>query len=88
MIKHLGSIGLIVFLLAATAIIYLDARSIDLACFTAEVWCETDCWGSLSYGDCWQYEGRIYCYFYCYFTGSCYHWAGAPSPVYAMCTFD
>lgn len=87
MIKRIGSLGLLLFMITAAFIIYLEATSIDLTCFQAENWCEIDCMGSLSYDDCWDYGGHRYCYFYCYFSGTCYHWDGAPSPVYAVCTF-
>jgi hypothetical protein len=84
--KHILSVGLVIFLLTALVIIYLEASSIDLPCMQAENWCEVDCLGDFSYGDCWDYGGHRYCYFYCSFEGFCYHWSG--SPVYALCTFS
>lgn len=85
--NHVGSITLLLFVLTAAFLVYMEAKSIDLTCFQAEIWCEIDCMGDLSYGDCWDYGGHRYCYFYCTFLGSCYHWEGAESPVYEVCTF-
>lgn len=86
--RYLGIAGLILLIITGITLVYLEAVAIDLTCIQAEIWCEIDCIGSLSYGDCWQYGAHTYCYFYCHFTGDCYHWSGAQSPVYAVCTFD
>jgi hypothetical protein len=86
--KTVSSLALVLFLISAAVIVYLEAISIDLPCDQAQYWCEVDCMGNFSYGDCWDYGGHRYCYFYCSFTGDCYHWSEAPSPVCEICTFN
>jgi hypothetical protein len=75
-------------LLAMTGIVlvYLEALSTDLPCMQAENWCD-DCQGSFSLVDCWDYGAHRYCYFYCFFSGDCWHWSGYSSPVYEVCTY-
>jgi hypothetical protein len=73
----LSLIGVGVFL------IYHEASALPIACWQANDFCTTQCNGSFSLGECWEYNGQIYCFFSC--SGFQYPSCGWEDPTSGIC---
>ncbi len=64
--KNLLPILLLVSLLVVgVLLIYQEAQASIIPCTYAQFECEVQCGGTFSLGDCWRYQGILYCWFTC-----------------------
>lgn len=46
-------------------VVYHEASAIPLACDYVELYCLSNCSGTFSFDDCWDYQGGRFCNFSC-----------------------
>lgn len=81
----IGSLMLALLVATGLFLVYQEASARPIACDYAETVCVGNCRGTFTLGDCWPYQGGMFCDFVCnnfILPGSGCEWS---DPTFGMC---